>query len=241
MFMRKLFVIILLAMAGTALADDVQRPCATTAGQCVLTSKVPQGSMPPRWLLNKVTPAQYDTLVALNRLCHVDYSMLKSYDVTPEMVSRIMGQAREELRKAIDKTDGTVSGTGWIVARIKTIKPWRETVEKGVRKVEYLVYSSVDGYDVHLLLRASLQRDRRTGVYRSVSYELVPYSIQGIPVKIERAEVSKVGSGAVSCLEIGSDGKSTSYAISAALEYTDPLGNKHIELVSTSVHLQVDL
>ena len=89
--MKKSILCLLFAIAAMAWANEA------AAQQCKkkvtprVESTVPKGKMPPRWLLNKVTPAQYDTLVALNRLCTVDYSMLKGYKVTPQMVEKVMG------------------------------------------------------------------------------------------------------------------------------------------------------
>ena len=236
--MRKIFVLILLAASTAVLADDAQPTCYKAAKKCVVTAEVPKGMLPPRWLLNKVTPAQYDTLAALNRLCNVDYSMLKGYNVTPQMVSSVIAQAREQLHKAVDSVNEATPGVGWRAIMSKTIKPWREMVEKGVRTVEYMVYSSIDGYDVHLLLRAKLQRAGKKGNWCSVSYELVPYSIQNIPVEVSHALVSQQGGVPVDSIEIGSDVQKRGYAVSATLRFTDPLGNKHEEFASVSIHLK---
>ncbi len=198
-----------------------------------------KGKMPPQWLLNKVTPAQYDTLAILNRLCNVDYSMLKGYDVTQNDIANVMKLACENIRKALGNNDGATPNIVFKSVTVKQVSAWSDKVDKSTRKVDYLVYSSIDGYDVHLLLRTSLQRDRKTGGYRSVAYELVPYSVQGIPVTIERASVSK-GGQPVERLEIGKDGKSASYAINATINFVDPLGNKHQELVSNSVILELE-
>ena len=70
-------------------------------------SSVPKGKMPPRWLLNKVTPAQYDTLVALNRLCTVDYSMLKGYKVTPQMGAMTDGAGVRALARVLTTAGGS--------------------------------------------------------------------------------------------------------------------------------------
>ena len=159
--MKKSILCLLFAIAAMAWANDA------AAQQCKkkmtprVESTVAKGKMPPRWLLNKVTPAQYDTLVALNRLCTVDYSMLKGYKVTPQMVEKVMGQARKYLREAMDRHDGVVPRVGWTTLATKTLTTWTDKTEKCIRTVEYLVGSSADGYDVHLLLRATLQRDRR--------------------------------------------------------------------------------
>lgn len=240
--MKQLFLSLILAMIGMVLAGNV------VDAQCVNAqtkmsdnqTQVPKGELPPRWLLNKVTPTQYDTLAALNKICAVDYSMLKGYDVTPADVARLMEQARIQMHKALDNTDGVTTHVGWKAFYVKTVRPWSDKTEKGLRRVEYMVYSSVDGYDVHLLLRATLQRNRHTSGYYSVDYDLVPYSVQGIPVQVEHARVTKGGPEPVSRLEIGKGVKSTGYAVNATLRFTDPLGNKCCELVETSIHFVLD-
>lgn len=235
--MKKSILCLLFAIAAMAWANDA------AAQQCKkkvtprVESTVPKGKMPPRWLLNKVTPAQYDTLVALNRLCTVDYSMLKGYKVTPQMVEKVMGQARKYIREAMDRHDGVVPRVGWTALVTKTLTTWSDKTEKGTRTVEYLVGSSADGYDVHLLLRATLQRDRQTGGYRSVAYELVPYSVQGMPVEVKSPRVYAGGTAPVAQLEWGKDGKSPYYAVNATLDFTDPLGAKHREQINVSVAL----
>lgn len=148
--MKKSILCLLFAIAAMAWANDA------AAQQCKkkvtprVESTVAKGKMPPRWLLNKVTPAQYDTLVALNRLCMVDYSMLKGYKVTPQMVEKVMGQARKYIREAMDRHDGVVPRVGWTALVTKTLTTWSDKTEKGTRTVEYLVGSSADGYDVSI-------------------------------------------------------------------------------------------
>lgn len=235
--MKKSILCLLFVIAAMAWANDA------AAQQCKkkvtprVESTVAKGKMPPRWLLNKVTPAQYDTLVALNRLCMVDYSMLKGYKVTPQMVEKVMGQARKYIREAMDRHDGVVPRVGWTTLVTKTLTTWSDKTEKGTRTVEYLVGSSADGYDVHLLLRATLQRDRQTGGYRSVAYELVPYSVQGMPVDVKSPRVYAGGTTPAAQLEWGKDGKSPYYAVNATLDFTDPLGAKHREQINVSVAL----
>ncbi len=238
--MKRLFVFLMFAIASISLVNYA------AAQQCV-NVKVSSGScngvkgkLPPRWLLNKVTPSQYDTLTILNRLCDVDYSMLKGYDVTPSDVAQVMTQARENINKALNNNNGITPRVGWKKALMITVSPWRDKVEKGQRKVEYMIYSSVDGYDVHLLLRATFKRDRQTGGYRSVAYDVVPYSVQGIPVKIGQTRVSTNGIDTVECLDIAKGGKSSCYVVNTAVNFTDPLGNKHFEQVDMSLWLTLN-
>lgn len=149
-----------------------------------------------------------------------------------------MKTAREYINKVLANNNGVTPNVGWKVTAIKQLRPWCDKTEKNVRKVEYMVYSSIDGYDVHLLLRATLQRDRKTGTYSSIAYQLVPYSVQGIPVTVDNAVLSLSGKS-VANLEIGKDGKSGSYIVNAKVNFTDPLGEKHQELVSTTVILKL--
>ena len=128
--MKKSILCLLFAIAAMAWANDA------AAQQCKkkvtprVESTVPKGKMPPRWLLNKVTPAQYDTLVALNRLCTVDYSMLKGYKVTPQMVEKVMGQARKYIREAMDRHDGVVPCVGWTALVTKKLTTWSDKTER---------------------------------------------------------------------------------------------------------------
>lgn len=235
--MKKLFVLIF-AVTSMVVAKDAVAQNRAKLVNCTVSVKDPKCQMPPHWLLNKVTPAQYDTLVVLNRLCTVDYSMLKGYNVTSADVAQVMKTAREYINKALANTNGVTPNVGWKVTSIKQLRPWCDKIEKNVRKVEYMVYSSIDGYDVHLLLRTTLLRDRKTGGYRSVAYQLVPYSVQNIPVTVDAPSVCFKGKP-VTNLEIGKDGKSASYTINATVIFTDPLGEKHQELVSTTVTLEL--
>lgn len=110
--MKKSILCLLFAIAAMAWANDAAAQQCKKKVTLRVESTVAKGKMPPRWLLNKVTPAQYDTLVALNRLCTVDYSMLKGYKVTPQMVEKVMGQARKYIREAMDSHDGVVPRVG---------------------------------------------------------------------------------------------------------------------------------
>lgn len=235
--MKRFFVFFIFAIVGINIADYATAQQRANVKISATTVNVPKGKMPPRWLLNKVTQAQYDTLAALNKLCTVDYSMLRGYDVKPNDVAKVMTQAREFIRKAMDNNNGMTRDVGWQTIRMVIVHPWSDKVEKGSRKVEYMVYSSADGYDAHLLLRATLQRDRKTGGYRSVDYEVVPYSIQSMPVKVEKAYISKDGRNKVDYIEIDKGAQSSSYIISATMNYVDPLGNKHVEKINAHVQL----
>ena len=83
-------------------------------------------------------------------------------------------------------------------------------------------------------MRTTLQCDRKTGGYRSVAYELVPYSVQGIPVTVDAVDVH-LKDNAVANLAIGKDGQSDSYTVNATVNFTDPLGDKRQELSTTVI------
>lgn len=74
--MKKLF-LLLFAVASMVMAEGAAAQNRAKLVNCTVSVNIPKCQMPPHWLLNKVTPAQYDTLVVLNRLCTVDYSLLK--------------------------------------------------------------------------------------------------------------------------------------------------------------------
>ena len=70
-----------------------------------------------------------------------------------------------------------------------------------------------------------------------MAYELVPYSVQGMPVEVKSPRVYAGGTAPTAQLEWGKDGKSPYYAVNATLDFTDPLGAKHREQINVSVAL----
>ena len=240
--MKKLFLtLIALVMAtGMALADDRQDQGYFINAKNTGSGVSQKGCLPPRWLLNKVTPAQYDTLVALNRLCNVDYSMLKGYHVTAKDVPHLMEQARKMLARALENPNGSTAAVGWTVIIMKRAKPVADVTEKGVRRLTYIIYSSVDGYDAHLQLRGTVRKDRKSGKLYLVDYEVTPYSVQGIPAKADGVTIKGNGNVNMDELLINEDVKTIGYALNGTLSFTDPLGDVHKEQVNASVSLGLD-
>ena len=119
-----------------------------------------RGNMPPTWLHNKVTPEQYDTLAMLNMIASVNYDLLKGYNTqVPNAIDRFMNDTAFNKR-----TDNVFKATAYSLT--PKLISW-QNLSKTTAEARYLLYSSIDGYDAHVVLTATLHKDKKTGSYTS--------------------------------------------------------------------------
>lgn len=204
------------------------------------TFLVLKGNMPPLWLQNKVTPAQFDTLVVLNRLCNVDYSAFKGYGLPASIVSLYMNSAKRWIQNVMKDSVNVTPNVGWGLYETQILKPLKDNTVKGVRKVEYVIYSSVDGYDVHMLLMAEMKLNKRSGNYESVTFQIAPYTLARIPITIGKTELLEGESQKVSQIVIPKDSRSATYSLNGYVFFIDPLGDKHRENINSFFKLKLD-
>ena len=196
---------------------------------------VPKGELPPVWLKNKVMPEQYDTLAMLNMVASVNYDMFKGYNITPVYIRNAMTaveRALERFMRSKDKTPKTFTIGSMQGGNIQPL-PGRC---KG-KDSQFLLYSSIDGYDAHVVLTATRYKDKKTGGYNADTYRMEGLSLGGAIVTCDLELCDSKRGEEVKCVKISTDGLSGEYSLVGTITFVDPLGCKHKEYVNRQFRL----
>ena len=198
--------------------------------------------MPPAWLHNKVTPEQYDTLALLNMIASVNYDLLKGYNTDKRDIDAVMAQ----VHKAIDRftndkdfnkrTDNFLSSSGYTLTQ--KIISWQER-PKSTIEARCLLYSSIDGYDAHVVLTATLHKDKKTGTYTSSQYKVESYSLGGAKVECQVKLYDHPTNQECQQVTFGKGKTASKLLITGSITFTDPLGNKHREPINNNLTLEL--
>lgn len=201
-----------------------------------------RGNMPPAWLHNKVTAEQYDTLALLNMIASVNYDLLKGHNTDKYTVDAVM----QQVHKAIDRftndtdfnkrTDNFLSGSGYTLT--PKIISWQERPKSTV-EVRCLLYSSIDGYDAHVVLTATLHKDKKTGAYTSSRYKVEGYSMGGAKVDCQAKLYDHPTDQECQQVTFGKGKIASNLLIMGNITFTDPLGNKHQEQINNNLTLEL--
>lgn len=201
-----------------------------------------RGELPPVWILNKVTPEQYDTLAILNRLTDVDYSPLKSKYFGKKQITGFMPSVREYIVKAMRGNAATPAGVMFFLAdNFAYLLPDKKVSEKNAIKTETTVFSSSDGYDAHVRLEADFVRDRSNGTYTARNFRVIGYSVSRLHMvtSVKLTELTAEGEKEITSITTDKKGVTPSLLLSGTVTFTDPLGNKHEEQVKAAFGLDI--
>lgn len=195
-----------------------------------------KGQMPPCWLKNKVSKEQYDTLTALNMLADVDYGALKGYNVSNSDVESFMTQAKKAIYAFTESSDGKYvkQFTSESSSTFDGV-PYSRAVGKKQTEAKYLAYSSIDGYDAHVLITLSLVKNKTTKGYTASGISYEGYSLSGVPVTVDVRLQDFKERKEITSIDIPKDGISEQYSLFGTIEFTDPLGCHHKERVKRTV------
>ena len=176
-----------------------------------------KGELPPAWVKNKVSYEQYAQLVEANKQRGIDYSALKGYGVSDKFI--------ETFVKTVTTTNSTNIA---VFTSAKCLSPVEVKDIKGGKQYQYLIYSSSEGYDAHLMLTMEVMDGQPTA-----SYGILPCSFSGMPVK---ANVRLSGSNdkyqATAIKQSNNTSDEACYALLGTITYTDPLGYEHQETIN---------
>lgn len=200
----------------------------------------PKGELPPAWLKNKVSEAQYDSLAALNKLCMVDYSAFKGVNISATDIADIMTKVKSMLnnKNTLSTSDGEIAYFG-LSSVSKTLKPWQKVIkEEDKTKAQYIAYSSIDGYDAHILITYQYTNDKTTGQSRS-NVGVFAYSLSGNTVKLENSGLDFLGNKSAKEIVFDANGLSNPVALHGTLVFDDPLGYHHSENVNVTFCLMM--
>ena len=243
--MRKLFLLSFLLVSGMVFA---QEPKAGSGNYIIRVygngnganagTYNKQGKMPPKWLKNKVSAAQYDTLVILNMLADVDYTGFKGCGKGQSCIAAEMATVQKAINAFMESpSEGGkrhYGNSGYIK---KGIKPCKQQVVKNGYQADYVVYSSVDGYDAHFILSALFIKDKKKGSYTASTPRVAAYSLGGYSLDAVAKLSAADQTDPVTTMTIDANGESADYTLNGELKFEDPLGNKHKEHVNLTFRL----
>ena len=115
--------------------------------------------------------------------------------------------------------------------------PYRMQEMKDSVVADYLIYSSIDGYDAHVAISVTFKKDKKNGKLSSHYYFIYPTSMsklemKDIKVKFDNVSPNKKANNIVISKEKGS---SDLFLLKGHIAFVDPLGCKHKEYINTVV------
>lgn len=195
----------------------------------------PKGTLPPQWLKNKVSAAQYNSLSILNMLADVDYTAFKGIGKCEKSIKNAMGFVNKAILQFVNDTpDNSNHHFSSAQLNAEDAKPLKETAIKNGKQLQYIFYSSIDGYDAHVLLSATAVKDKKQNSYTAQDLRIEGYSLSGLPVTIKLNLINCETFQPANTIEIGKDGRSGQYRLEGTIEFDDPLGNHHTEHMNLS-------
>lgn len=189
-------------------------------------------SEPPVWVQKRLNPDQYRMLVKLSEYYSaMDYSIFKRRDIdTVGLYDKIrlwIKDTQKDTLHQVTRCTFLLSG--------KSRAPYK--VEKHEYIVaDYLIYSSVEGYDAHVMLTLSYYIDNN-GYPRVIECHAGSKSMSGVPVRF------KSHTGGVPTpdrFDYDIDRQQFNGYISGVLFYIDPYGKEHREEVSENFTIDYD-
>ena len=192
-----------------------------------------KGQMPPAWLKNKLTEEQYNKMVILNILADVNYDIFK-YNTN---IDAEMEHVDKAIKTFMDNPEGK-KGARYDreVHNAGEILPYRMQEMKDSVVADYLIYSSIDGYDAHVAISITFIKNKKKGTLSEHYYFIYPTSMsklemKDIKVKLDNADQNKKTNRIVISKE---KGLSEQFQLKGQVSFVDPLGCKHKEYINTT-------
>lgn len=216
-------------------------------GQNIIRKYAPhtkRGELPPAWIKNKVTDAQYDSLAMLSKYYWVNYDYFKQRDLTKERISiYVSGIKRllsEENLKQIKQLPKDAPNYYDYYPGSVLLKPFMVLPNAdGSKQMKYIVYSEIDGYDAHVMVEARVNKNTNGNIVFS-KLKLVPYSVSGLKVEIDNMDFKSESRPSYHIVYDGVyDTRSlmSEFKICGLLKFEDAMGYHHTELVQQSFYL----
>lgn len=235
---RKLFMMAMLLMVA-----------GLTYGQNIIRDYAPhtkRGELPPAWIKNKVTPAQYDSLARVSKYYWVNYDYFKRRDLTKDDIRDYVRHAGTMLsEKRLQRLKKAPTDTCYydVYHGAEYLKPFMTTTTaNGDKELKFIVYSEVDGYDAHVMVEVRVQHGKNgSPVFSGI--QAVPYSISGLKVELEDMDIHTTPRASSFVTSNGVYDTSTvmpEFGICGLLKFEDAKGYRHTELVNKRFCLSVE-
>ena len=173
-------------------------------------------------------------MVILNMLADVNYDIFK-YNTN---IDAEMEHVDKAIKTFMDNPEGK-KGARYDreVHNAGEILPYRMQEMKDSVVADYLIYSSIDGYDAHVAISVTFKKDKKDGKLSSHYYFIYPTSMsklemKDIKVKFDNVSPNKKTNNIVISKE---QGLSDLFLLKGHIAFVDPLGCKHKEYINTVV------
>ena len=147
-----------------------------------------RGELPPAWIKNKVTDAQYDSLAMLSKYYWVNYDYFKQRNLTKERISTyVSGIKRLLSEENLKQIKQLKDAPNYYDSYPETafLKPFMVLPNAdGSKQMKYIVYSEIDGYDAHVMVEVRVNKNKNGNIVFS-NFRLIPYSVSGLKVEID--------------------------------------------------------
>lgn len=203
-----------------------------------------RGELPPVWLKNKVTEAQYDSLAQLSKYYAVNYDYFKRRNLTKDAI-RLYVKRTEVLlsEKRIKELSAHPNDTCYFdkYGYPVPVKPFTQTAEAdGSKTARYIVYSEIDGYDAHIVLDIKLHTGENGNV-EFTDVKLQPYSLSGLKVEFIGKMIYMPSERdrwwIVEQDKFDKEGRTPDFWVDGLLKVEDAMGYVHTELVDKKFFL----
>lgn len=215
-------------------------------GQNIIDDYAPhskRGELPPAWLKNKVTQSQYDSLALLSKYYAVNYDFFKRRTLTKADINLYVSRIKELLsEKQLKRLKQHGNDTCYFdtYRSPENLKPFMMSANAdGSKKMKYIAYSEIDGYDAHVMIEVKVSKDKNGDPVFS-RFKMVPYSLSGLKVELEGMSLRSDGRRSLSITANGVYNKQSlmsEFSICGLLKFEDAMGNRHTELVQRSFYL----
>ncbi len=236
MRMKRLFCMVLVLFVGVGTGIFAQSTVNTAS------TKPKLGDKPPLWVKNKVNEAQYDSLATFAKYYIVDYDYFKRRDLTRKDIAFFVARTAEIIKwkKTSSKLPPGVASGFHVYELPRKIKPFGMTPKDAEGQVQFIVYSEIDGWDAHVMLKAKMDTTADGGK-RLSELSVVPYSVSGLKVVIESIDFFQQKNHLkVDSIDLDDKGESPVYILRGKMKVEDAMGYWHTEPFDTSVILTVE-
>ena len=190
----------------------------------------------PEWVKEVTTPEEYKIWETLSQYYKIDYSELKKRNWTDEERKEEYARLRAmcESLKQYDTKKWSGSRFVFPYGVLATSEAYSTTPLRCMES-RYIIYSSLDGYDAHVVLDVVYTINPQTKQPRIIHHEIKAVSFSGLEVRVEEHipgndELSQFGAK----IEAIGDGFRGYYP--GTLYFTDPTNGKHSEPLNINFH-----
>lgn len=184
----------------------------------------------PEWVRSRLTEDQFVILKKISqRYKSIDYRIFKRRDLDSAGISYMLNQTYSD---SLNREKAL--GTDLVFYPLNLSKDLTVLDRLDCYRVGSIVYSSIEGYDVHVVINAKICKE--SNIPEVIDWQVEVKSFSGIPVRMEKDEWDTKNV----FFEYNSIQQRFDGYVSCRLYYEDPYGKEHREEVSENFTIDYD-